>query len=133
MSCFTLSFVYKFSSRFSSLLCISESLNVFDGELSLQQDFIAQRENILPFPTPADGYTRVQLLGTTGAGKTTLVRRLIGTDPGSTKVRADDIGQIYRYAASLPDELTSDDSDALCMQVTALIQNAIWAGGGKLL
>ena len=47
----------------------------------MQQDFLAQREHILPFPTPADGYTRVQFLGTTGAGKTTLVRQLIGTDP----------------------------------------------------
>jgi len=47
----------------------------------LQHDFLAIREQVLPFPTPSDGYTRVLLLGTTGAGKTTLVRQLIGTDP----------------------------------------------------
>lgn len=47
----------------------------------MQHDFLAIREQVLPFPTPSDGYTRVLLLGTTGAGKTTLVRQLIGTDP----------------------------------------------------
>lgn len=37
------------------------------------------RDDIIPLPTPAEGYSRVLLLGATGAGKTTLVRQLIGT------------------------------------------------------
>lgn len=45
-------------------------------------DFAALREEVIPLPASGpEGYRRVLLLGTTGAGKTTLVRQLIGTDP----------------------------------------------------
>ncbi len=44
-------------------------------------DFPALRDNAIPLPSESDGYRRVLFLGTTGAGKTTLVRQLIGTDP----------------------------------------------------
>ena len=40
------------------------------------------REEIIPLPTPQDGYARVMLVGVTGAGKTTLLRHLIGSDHG---------------------------------------------------
>ena len=40
------------------------------------------RDEFIPLPRQEpDGYRHVLLLGTTGAGKTTLVRQLIGTDP----------------------------------------------------
>lgn len=39
------------------------------------------RQNRLPIPSKDDGYITVQLIGTTGAGKTTVLRQLIGTDP----------------------------------------------------
>jgi len=39
------------------------------------------REQLLPGPTASAGYRTVLLVGTTGAGKTTLIRQLIGTDP----------------------------------------------------
>jgi hypothetical protein len=39
------------------------------------------RDSVIPLPGPNDGYSRVLFLGTTGAGKTTLVRQLIGSDP----------------------------------------------------
>ncbi|MDY7103080.1 MAG: hypothetical protein S0880_18010 [Actinomycetota bacterium] len=39
------------------------------------------REQLLPGPAPDSGYRTVLLVGTTGSGKTTLVRQLIGTDP----------------------------------------------------
>lgn len=42
---------------------------------------VSVRDELLPLPGKEDGYTTVQLVGTTGAGKTTLVRQLIGTDP----------------------------------------------------
>ena len=38
------------------------------------------REEVLPLPTPEEGYARVMLVGVTGAGKTTLLRHLIGSD-----------------------------------------------------
>lgn len=49
-------------------------------------DFAALREAAIPLPAAeAEGYRHVLLLGTTGAGKTTLVRQLIGTDPESER------------------------------------------------
>lgn len=39
------------------------------------------REAEIPLPGSEQGYSRVQLVGTTGAGKTSLVRQLIGSDP----------------------------------------------------
>lgn len=49
-------------------------------------DFRAIRDEFIPLPPrEPDGYRHVLLLGTTGAGKTTLVRQLIGTDPSTER------------------------------------------------
>lgn len=40
-----------------------------------------RRERYIPLPSADQDYRRVLLLGTTGAGKTTVVRQLLGTDP----------------------------------------------------
>ena len=55
----------------------------FDGMIREEFDFPALRDQAIPLPPGGepDGYRHVLLLGTTGAGKTTLVRQLIGTDP----------------------------------------------------
>ncbi len=53
----------------------------YDNFLPAAQDGWAVREGILPLPGREDGYARAHLLGTTGSGKTTLVRQIIGTDP----------------------------------------------------
>ena len=54
----------------------------FDKMVPEETDFVALRESIIELPESSpDGYRRVLFLGTTGAGKTTLVRQLIGTDP----------------------------------------------------
>jgi len=39
------------------------------------------RDEVIPLPGREDGYATVQILGATGAGKTTLVRQLIGSHP----------------------------------------------------
>jgi ABC-type branched-subunit amino acid transport system ATPase component len=52
----------------------------YDGLEATQTDFRALRDDLIPLPT-ADGYRTVLLLGTTGAGKTTVARQLLGTDP----------------------------------------------------
>lgn len=41
----------------------------------------ALREALVPLPGMSDGYSRVMFVGTTGAGKTSLLRHLIGSDP----------------------------------------------------
>jgi hypothetical protein len=54
----------------------------FDGMEPLgEEPSAALRDREIPLPTVNDGYRQVLLLGTTGAGKTTLVRQLLGTDP----------------------------------------------------
>ncbi len=54
----------------------------FHKMLPEETDFGALREAAIPLPdSRSDEYRRVLLLGTTGAGKTTVVRQLIGTDP----------------------------------------------------
>jgi hypothetical protein len=44
-------------------------------------DSWAVRDSHIPLPSNIDGYSRVMLVGTTGAGKTSLLRHLIGSDP----------------------------------------------------
>lgn len=54
----------------------------YDKMVPEEADFAALRNTVIPLPEVGpDGYRRVLFLGTTGAGKTTLVRQLIGTDP----------------------------------------------------
>lgn len=54
----------------------------FDKMVPEATDFVALRDAAIALPKSThDGYRRVLLLGTTGAGKTTLVRQLMGTDP----------------------------------------------------
>lgn len=51
----------------------------YDDLAPTQRDGWMLRDSVVPMPSSDDGYARVLLLGTTGAGKTTLVRQLIGT------------------------------------------------------
>ncbi|MFD5627133.1 hypothetical protein [Streptomyces sp. NPDC127072] len=53
----------------------------YEGLEAARTDFRSIRDDLLALPTAADGYRHVLLLGTTGAGKTTAVRQLLGTDP----------------------------------------------------
>jgi hypothetical protein len=54
----------------------------FDKMVPEEFDFAGLRDEVIRLPeSGADGYRSVLLLGTTGAGKTTLVRQFIGTDP----------------------------------------------------
>lgn len=57
----------------------------YDNFLPATQDAWALRDQVIPLPGREEGYARARFLGTTGAGKTTLVRQLIGTDPGKER------------------------------------------------
>lgn len=82
------------SPRYLSLLARREAEMTFDqrvvdafyNEVAPPiHDPWATREEIIPLPGADDGYAKVLLLGTTGAGKTTVVRQLLGTDPKSER------------------------------------------------
>jgi energy-coupling factor transporter ATP-binding protein EcfA2 len=49
------------------------------------KDFASLRDQLLPLPGASAGYRHVLLLGTTGAGKTTVIRQLLGTDPDTER------------------------------------------------
>lgn len=54
----------------------------YDQIVPEEMDAFALRDSVIPLPSSHDSdYRRVQLLGTTGSGKTTLVRQCLGTDP----------------------------------------------------
>ena len=53
----------------------------YDNLTPTEQDFWGVRERIIPLSTLENDYTRVLFVGTTGAGKTTIVRQLLGTNP----------------------------------------------------
>ncbi len=58
----------------------------FDKLTPEDRAFAELREEVIPLPpSQSDGYRRLLLLGTTGAGKTTIVRQLIGTDPAKER------------------------------------------------
>ncbi|MGY4447538.1 energy-coupling factor transporter ATP-binding protein EcfA2 [Bradyrhizobium sp. i1.3.1] len=53
----------------------------YDGIQAGIPDSWSIREDHIRIPRPEEGYARVLLVGTTGAGKTSLLRHLIGSDP----------------------------------------------------
>jgi energy-coupling factor transporter ATP-binding protein EcfA2 len=56
-------------------------------------DYFSVRESAIPLP-PLDGdYCRVLLVGTTGCGKTTIARQLLGTDPNSERFPSTSTGK----------------------------------------
>lgn len=57
----------------------------YDGIEPLRLDSAAVRDELVPLPGPEKDYRSVLMLGTTGAGKTTLVRQLLGTDPATER------------------------------------------------
>lgn len=59
-----------------------EVIEIFYGEIEPRAlDARPLRDKQIPLPGQSDGYAKVLLLGVPGAGKTTLVRQLIGTHP----------------------------------------------------
>lgn len=53
----------------------------YDGIQAGVADSFETRSSVIPLPGKAEGYARTLFVGTTGAGKTSLLRHLIGSDP----------------------------------------------------
>lgn len=63
-------------------LYLPEVVEIFYGEIEPRSpDARPVRDKMLPLPKREDGYAKVVMLGVPGAGKTTMVRQLIGTHP----------------------------------------------------
>lgn len=65
------------------------------------RDWWEDRNSVIPLPGAKEGYTRIQLVGTTGAGKTTLVRQLIGTDPEKDRFPSTSTAKTTTYEAEI--------------------------------
>lgn len=53
----------------------------YDGLQAAVANPVSLRDDFIRVPSRADGYARALFVGTTGAGKTSLLRHLIGSDP----------------------------------------------------
>lgn len=53
----------------------------YDGIQAGVADSFETRNSVIPLPGKVEGYARILFVGTTGAGKTSLLRHLIGSDP----------------------------------------------------
>ena len=78
--------LWNISSRESALQSFDPKIVAafYDPLLPATFDPWTTREEVIPLPggkDSSDGYARVLFVGTTGAGKTTIVRQLLGTDP----------------------------------------------------
>lgn len=51
----------------------------YDDLTPTPRDGLVIRDGVLPLPSPDDGYARALFVGSTGVGKTTLLRQFIGT------------------------------------------------------
>lgn len=67
----------KFDSRIVSAF--------MDGVEPDRYDPWMDREAEIPLPGADQGYSKVQAVGTTGSGKTTVVRQIVGTDPATER------------------------------------------------
>ena len=88
----------------------------FDGMVAEPLDFESFREESIPLPPRGepDGYRHALMLGTTGAGKTTLVRQIIGTDPDTE-----------RFPSTSTSRTTIHDTEVV-------LDDGPWRGGGDL-
>lgn len=111
----------------------SRAVEIFYDQMEedIVQDSWELRDSIIKMPGHHDGYLRVMLLGTTGAGKTTVIRQLIGTDPDEISFPAISASRTttcnteYIYAPGNWSGVATFISQA---QAIKLIEECIWEG-----
>ena len=75
-----------------------EVIDIFYGEIEPRtSDARPFRDKLLPLPQREDGYVKVVLVGVPGAGKTTLVRQLIGTHPETERFPATSVNRTTTF------------------------------------
>lgn len=73
----------------------------YDGIEPKTENYRLIRDEHLPLPSRADGYPCILLLGVPGAGKTTLVRQMIGSRPGRDGFPATSINRTTTFETEI--------------------------------
>ncbi len=77
-------------------------VEIFYGEIEPRVNSAIQlRDKLLPLPARAEGYARVVLMGVPGAGKTTLVRQLIGTHPETERFPSTSVNRTTTFPTEI--------------------------------
>lgn len=83
-------------------------VEIFYSEVEPRASSVRQLcDKLLPLPTSEEGYARVVLIGAPGAGKTTLVRQLLGTHPKTERFPSTSVNRTTTF----PTELALRDGD----------------------
>ena len=109
-------------------------VNIFYSDLVPEPvDSFQIRGSVVPLPERSDAHVRALLVGTTGSGKTTVLRQLLGTDPSSERFPSTSPGKttiadteviiddgLYRGAVTFRDREEVSDYLEECMTAAAL-------------
>ena len=92
----------------AAALYAPEVVEIFYGEIEPRaSEARPLRDKLLPLPERSDGYAKVVLMGVPGAGKTTLVRQLIGTHPENERFPSTSVNRTTTF----PTEVVLQDGD----------------------
>lgn len=72
-------------------------VEIFYSEIEPRVSESGLLRNKIPMPTDADGYAKVAVLGVPGAGKTTLIRQVIGTNPETERFPATSVNRTTTF------------------------------------
>ena len=98
----------------------SKVVDIFYDEIAPQFGLsVDLRDKLLPLPGRSDGYARVALMGVPGAGKTTLVRQLIGTHPDSERFPSTSVNRTTTF----PTEVVIREGDHYEAVVTFMTEH----------
>lgn len=94
----------------------------FDGLQASVANPVGLRDSVIPLPGRAEGYARVLFVGTTGAGKTSLLRHLIGSHPDKDRFPSTSTAK-----TTVSDIEVIPDEGQFCAAVTFFSEHAIRA------
>jgi len=77
-------------------------IEIFFSEIEPREAAAGQlRDKLLPLPSREEGFARVLLMGVPGAGKTTLVRQLIGTNPKTERFPSTSVNRTTTFSTEV--------------------------------
>lgn len=77
-------------------------IEIFYSEITPRSNSpVDLRDKLLPLPGHNEGYAKVALIGVPGAGKTTLIRQLIGTDPETERFPSTSVNRTTTFPTEI--------------------------------